>query len=200
MKKIKDNNSSELIVKKSKFICDLVKIINEEDAKETIKSIKSKYHDARHNCYAYRVYDKEQKRIIEGFSDDGEPSGTAGKPMLELLRGEDLCNCLAVVTRYFGGILLGTGGLVKAYSDVTKETIKKTSLIESKLGLLYEIEVEYDNIDKIMFICEKEKIEVINREYGVNIIFTLKSDEDKYNIILNQKILNNKIIEKDIFI
>ena len=112
---IESNISSEIVEKKSKFICNLIKVQSQEEAEKMIKQIRKKYFDARHNCIAYRVM--EEGQIIERFSDDGEPSGTAGAPMLNILQKNNLVNVLIVVTRYFGGILLGTGGLVRAYQN-----------------------------------------------------------------------------------
>lgn len=105
---ILSNSTSELEVKKSKFIANIIKIIDEQDAKEKLDKIRKKYSDARHNCYAYIVYDNESKTKIEKSSDDREPSGTAGIPILTLIQKNNLVNVLIVVTRYFGGILLGT--------------------------------------------------------------------------------------------
>ena len=107
-KTILENTTSEIIEKKSKFIANVFCVENEEQANIKIKEIKRKHFDARHNCFAFRVM--EDEKIIERFSDDGEPSGTAGAPMLNILQKNNLCNILVVVTRYFGGILLGTGG------------------------------------------------------------------------------------------
>ena len=118
---IKENVQTEIVVKKSKFICNLIKIESQEEAEDYIRKIKKKYYDARHNCVAYRVIENEQ--VVEKSSDDGEPSGTAGGPMLNILQKNNLGNILVVVTRYFGGILLGTGGLVRAYSDATLDAI-----------------------------------------------------------------------------
>ena len=111
-KTIEKNISAELVEKKSKFIANIFYIESKEEAEEIIKNTNKKYHDARHNCYAYRVFNNEE--IIEKSSDDGEPSGTAGAPMLTIISKNNLINILVIVTRYFGGILLGTGGLVKA--------------------------------------------------------------------------------------
>lgn len=114
-KSIKENSTAEVVEKKSKFIANIFYVESREEAENIIKEINKKYHDARHNCYAYRVITSEG--IIEKASDDGEPSGTAGAPMLNILSKNELLNVLVIVTRYFGGILLGTGGLVKAYSE-----------------------------------------------------------------------------------
>ena len=110
---IKQNVQAEIIEKKSKFIANFFYVENVEEAEKMIKETKKKYFDARHNCIAYRVV--EDGQIIEKSSDDGEPSGTAGSPMLNILQKNNLANVLIVVTRYFGGILLGTGGLVRDY-------------------------------------------------------------------------------------
>ena len=136
---IKENIQTELVVKKSKFICNLIKVETQEEAENMIKKMKKKYYDARHNCVAYRVMENEQ--IVEKSSDDGEPSGTAGGPMLNILQKNNLCNILVVVTRYFGGILLGTGGLVRAYSDVTLQAIDSIEKVEKTIGIEAEAEV-----------------------------------------------------------
>ena len=121
---IKQNVQAEIIEKKSKFIANFFYVENVEEAEKMIKETKKKYFDARHNCIAYRVV--EDGQIIEKSSDDGEPSGTAGSPMLNILQKNNLANVLIVVTRYFGGILLGTGGLVRAYSDSLLKAIENS--------------------------------------------------------------------------
>ena len=130
---IKENVQTEIVVKKSKFICNLIKVESQEEAEEHIKKIKKKYYDARHNCVAYRVIEDEQ--VVEKSSDDGEPSGTAGGPILNILQKNNFGNILVVVTRYFGGILLGTGGLVRAYSDATFDAIGAVEKVEKCIGI-----------------------------------------------------------------
>ena len=125
---IKENVIAEITEKKSKFIANLIKVENKQDAEEKINKIKKTYHDARHNCVAYRII--EENKIIEKSSDDGEPSRTAGGPMQNILQKNNLCNILVIVTRYFGGILLGTGGLVRAYSETTQKAIENAQKIE----------------------------------------------------------------------
>ena len=120
---IKENVQTEYVEKKSKFIANLFHVENSEEAENIIKETKKKYFDARHNCIAYRVI--EDDRLVEKSSDDGEPSGTAGAPILKILIGQNLSHILVVVTRYFGGILLGTGGLVRAYSRSNCRSSKK---------------------------------------------------------------------------
>ena len=118
MKLVMEKGIGEIIEKKSRFIAHVLNVETEEQAQDYINKLKKKYWDARHNCYAYVIGDKGE---IKKFSDDGEPSGTAGKPILDLIESRELTNCLVVVTRYFGGILLGTGGLVRAYQGATIE-------------------------------------------------------------------------------
>lgn len=144
---IKENVIAEITEKKSKFIANLIKVENKQDAEEKINKIKKTYHDARHNCVAYRII--EENKIIEKSSDDGEPSGTAGGPMLNILQKNNLCNILVIVTRYFGGILLGTGGLVRAYSETTQKAIENAQKIEMILGTEMEAKVEYSEYRKI---------------------------------------------------
>ena len=120
---IKDNVQFELVEKKSRFIANLFYVESTQKAENIIKEIRKKYYDAKHNCIAYRIIDNG--RIVEKASDDGEPSGTAGAPMLNILQKNNLANVLIIVTRYFGGILLGTGGLVRAYSARFIRSIRK---------------------------------------------------------------------------
>ena len=120
---IKDNVQFELVEKKSRFIANLFYVESTQEAENVIKEIRKKYYDAKHNCIAYRII--ENGRIVEKASDDGEPSGTAGAPMLNILQKNNLANVLIIVTRYFGGILLGTGGLVRAYSARFIRSIRK---------------------------------------------------------------------------
>ena len=137
---------SEIIEKKSRFIAKVIRVNSEEEANEKIAEIKKIHRDARHNVFAYRIANG-----VERFSDDGEPSGTAGVPILNILRGEKLENVLVVVTRYFGGILLGTGGLVKAYSNSCALGLEKAGLVEKYIAQVYRIEISYTDIDKFKY-------------------------------------------------
>lgn len=120
MKKIISGGTGEFTDKKSRFIANIYHIEDEDMAVKIIEQLRKKYWDARHNCYAYVLGGKSE---IQRFSDDGEPSGTAGKPILEVITGNECGNCLCVVTRYFGGVLLGTGGLIRAYTNAAKEAL-----------------------------------------------------------------------------
>ena len=125
----------EIIEKKSRFIATVRKIETEEEALTFIAEMKKKYWDATHNCYAFVAGENQQ---LQRCSDDGEPNGTAGKPMLEVLRGNELRNIVVVVTRYFGGTLLGTGGLVRAYTKAVQEGIGNSVIVEKQLAVHFE--------------------------------------------------------------
>ena len=200
---ILENSTFELVEKKSKFVANLIYIESKEEAENVIKEYKKKYYDARHNCYAYRVLNQDE--IYEKSSDDGEPSGTAGAPMLNLLQKNDLCNVIIIVTRYFGGILLGTGGLVRAYSGATTGAIDNCKKARIQKGTGYQIEVDYSNYQALQYYCNKNKINIKNSEYNENIICTLEmsdSIKDRFLEDLNNKKLNILEIknQKDIMI
>lgn len=204
---IKENVNAEIVVKKSKFICNLIKAETQEEAENIIKQIKKKYYDARHNCIAYRIL--EDEKIIEKSSDDGEPSGTAGGPMLNILQKNNLCNVVVVVTRYFGGILLGTGGLVRAYSDATLEAIDISQKVEKCLGIEAEVEIEYNNLETFKYYCRINNIFLENLNYSDKIICKIQLEEKikpqlledfetkKINLI-DLRFLSKKIISKSI--
>ena len=197
IKTILANSSSELDVKKSKFIANIIKITDEQDAKEKLNQIRKEYSDAKHNCYAYIVYDNETKTKIEKSSDDREPSGTAGIPMLTLLQKNNLVNVLIVVTRYFGGILLGTGGLVRAYTDSSKQALEAAKIIELQYGEIIEYCIEYDEFEYFKYICEKNNIEIINTEYSNNIKAIIKLREEDKSLFSTYKC---RIIEKNVIL
>lgn len=207
LRTIKENTSSEIVEKKSKFIANLFYVQTQEEAEEKIKEIRKKYHDARHNCYAYSIMTKDG--ITNKMSDDGEPSGTAGNPMLNIILKKELINVLVIVTRYFGGILLGTGGLVRAYSDATLKAIEKAEFVIEQIGYELEIIINYQELEKIEYYCEKNGLYIINKEYGekikCNIEVTkeekdkiLKLNEDGNLKIENYKIIKEKNIRKNI--
>ncbi len=184
---IKENASAEVVEKKSKFIANIFYVETKEQAEEKIKEISKKYHDARHNCYSYRIITEDG--IIEKASDDGEPSGTAGAPMLTILSKNNLANVLVVVTRYFGGILLGTGGLVKAYSSACSLGLEKAEIVEKNIADLCKIEINYADIDKFKYFAKNNNIIILKEEYLENVIL---------EIGLNDKNLLKNITEKDI--
>ena len=194
---IKKNTTYELTEKKSKFIANLIYIENKLDAENKIKEFKKKYFDARHNCYAYRVL--ENNEIYEKSSDDGEPSGTAGAPMLNILQKNNLSNVLVIVTRYFGGILLGTGGLVRAYSESLQKAIEESIKVQKCLGEELEVTLDYNNFENFKYYCKINKINIVNSNYKEYIVCKIELIEDfetkKINLI-DLKFLSKKFIEK----
>lgn len=204
---IKDNIETEIVEKKSKFIANLIKVESKEEAEEKIQEIKKKYYDARHNCVAYRVLEGE--KVEEKASDDGEPSGTAGGPMLNILQKNNLSNVLIVVTRYFGGILLGTGGLVRAYSEALQRAIEESTLILKVSGIEMKLIIDYNNFEKLKYYCKNNNISIISAKYLEKIECKvqmelekkekfIKDYENKELNISNLEILSKKIIDKSI--
>ena len=175
---------AEIVEKKSKFIANIYYVETIEQVEEKIKEIRKKYHDAKHHCIAYRIISNNQ--IIEKSSDDGEPSGTAGAPMLNILQRSNLCNVLVVVTRYFGGILLGTGGLVRAYSDVTQKVIEKSKIIYKIPGVEVEVKLEYSNLDNFKYYCRNNNIKITNIEYLENLNLKIEMEKNRKNIFLEE--------------
>lgn len=174
---IKENLVGEYSEKKSKFIANVYYINSEAEAQEIINSTKRKCFDAKHNCYAYRVFENGQ--IIEKMSDDGEPSGTAGAPMMNILRGKNLSNCIAIVTRYFGGILLGTGGLVRAYTEAVNNAFEDASLLEIKSGEAISFEVSYSDLKNAQYYCQNNEMQIVNQEFGENIKLHINMPKEK---------------------
>lgn len=174
----------EISVKKSRFIANLFLINSEAEFQEKINYIKKKYRDAKHHVFAFRLSDGTER-----YSDDGEPSGTAGVPMLDILRGAKLFNIMVVVTRYFGGTLLGTGGLVRAYSDATKLVLDGAEIEEKILATEYKIEVPYNNYNSVQHYCSKNNIIIVDSSFldtiTVNIVLKY-NDEEKTLRDLNE--------------
>ena len=163
-----EGGSGELEEKKSRFIANTLPISTQEEAIEFIEKIKKQYWDARHNCYAYVLGDRHE---IQRFSDDGEPGGTAGKPMLDVLLGEDIHNIVVVVTRYFGGTLLGTGGLVRAYSGATKEGLAGSVILEKQQGRQLLLQTNYSDLGKVQYLLMNNNIPILSEDYGADVCF-----------------------------
>lgn len=174
---IENNVISEFTEKKSKFIGNLFYVESTKEAEEIIKKTKKKYFDAKHNCIAYRVI--EDGKIVERFSDDGEPSGTAGLPMLNILQKNNLVNVLIIVTRYFGGILLGTGGLVRAYQNSLMLSIEKSKKLIKCLGEYLEVTMDYSDFDSFKYYCRNNKINIVEINYKENIVCKIELEEDR---------------------
>ena len=158
-----EGGQGEIVEKKSRFIATVRKIESEEEALAFIAEMKKKYWDARHNCYAFVLGDKHQ---LQRCSDDGEPQGTAGRPMLDVLLKEDIHDVAVVVTRYFGGTLLGTGGLVRAYQGATLAGLSNSVIVERQKGETLTVRVDYNNIGKVQYILAKKGILVMEAEYA----------------------------------
>ena len=184
-KTIENNVESEIVEKKSKFIANIFYVESETEAEDKLKEIKKKYYDARHNCFAYRIFSKDG--IQERFSDDGEPSGTAGAPMLNILSSQNICNILVVVTRYFGGILLGTGGLLRAYTGATLEALNSSELVEMDLGIEVKIEISYPDFEKLKYYLEQNNIRIVDTEYLENISAKIDITKEKLEKLENEK-------------
>ncbi len=192
---VEDHVSAEIVEKKSKFIANLFFVDSVEEAEEKIKETKKKYYDARHNCSAYIVHNNNE--ITKKSSDDGEPSGTAGAPMLEILEKNNLANVLVVVTRYFGGILLGTGGLVRAYSDSLKLAIKNATWQKQEHGFELNVFLDYSDFENFRYYCGKHNIKIINTEYldCINCKIEL-NDNEKESLEKDYENQNNLKIKK----
>lgn len=195
---LEKNTTAEIIEKKSRFIANLFYVETPQEAENKIKQVKKKYYDAKHNCFAYITLNGNE--IQKKCSDDGEPSGTAGAPMLEILEKQSIYNVVVIVTRYFGGILLGTGGLVRAYSDSLKEAIKKSTLVEQEPGYEAEIKLPYADFEKFKYYCNKNNINIINSEYSDFIICKIEvNDAEKNRLEIEFKEQDNfKIMTFDI--
>ena len=174
MKSIKNNIENTTIINKSKFITKLYFINNTDEINKILNKISNEYKDATHICFAYILNGKEK------CSDNGEPNGTAGIPILNVLKKNSLNNILAIVIRYFGGVKLGAGGLVRAYSNSIVNALNLVKIIELTYGYLIELEFNYDQIKLVNYILNDKKI---SKEYNSNIIYKFYLDEDELNFI-----------------
>ena len=161
-KAVYEGKTGEIVEKKSRFIATVFSVESEDEALEIVAKMKKKYWDARHNCYAYVIGDNNQ---VQRFSDDGEPSQTAGKPILDVLLAEQIHNVLVVVTRYFGGTLLGTGGLVRAYSKATKMGLDNSILVDKVHGTRLKIRLDYSETQKVKHIISQLDVYTIDTIY-----------------------------------
>ena len=161
----------EIVEKKSRFIAVLEHVESEDEALAFIEAVKKRHWSARHNCFAYSIGNGANPLLR--CSDDGEPQGTAGRPMLEVLCGAELCNTVVVVTRYFGGTLLGTGGLVRAYSQATRAGIEGSMVIERKRAIRMRLESDYGRIGKLQYLAASGGYKILASDYGENVQMTL---------------------------
>ena len=179
---IKEDSYDEFVEKKSTFITHLVRVTSEEEAREFVQKMKKKHYDATHVCSCYVVGDNNE---ITRASDDGEPSGTAGAPMLDVLVKNEIKNVCATVIRYFGGTKLGTGGLVRAYGGGVINALKNATLVERKDALEIRLELDYSLNGKIEYEIEKTNFIVNNLEYTDKIIYTIYVMEEDYKSFQN---------------
>lgn len=193
---IKENCEVQIVEKKSRFIAKIYQIESKEEAEEILKRIKKQFYDAKHHCFGYRVIERET--ILERCSDDGEPSGTAGSPILTIMKNKELCNILVIVIRYFGGILLGTGGLVRAYSQATIQAIEKAECVEKELGKECQIILNYSEIEAFKYYCKHHHIKIIKEEYFDQVYFFIEITDKKWEELnSNTDNLGFKMIKKE---
>ena len=184
MKSIREITTYKWIIKKSEFICTLIPCNDEEKINQIIHEYQEKYHDATHNCIAYIV--GNQKRA----NDNGEPSGTAGLPMLDVLEKNNLTNIIAIVTRYFGGIKLGAGGLTRAYRQSVADALKEADIVEKFSIPLYKITIDYSFTKKFEHLLKIHKIKCINVEYLERVNYSCYLEDESFFSII-QDLTNN---------
>lgn len=173
----------EIEEKKSRFIAQVKEISSEQDALDFLAAVRKKYWDARHNCYAYVLGSNHE---LQRCSDDGEPQGTAGRPILDVLLREDIHNCIIVVTRYFGGTLLGTGGLVRAYQKASQAGLSASTILTRQDGRMIQINTDYQGIGKIQYLLGREQIPVTDSEYTDRVCLTAVFPEATADSLLTE--------------
>ncbi|KRM35998.1 YigZ family protein [Limosilactobacillus pontis] len=180
---IAQNTSFTMVIKKSRFICSLGRAENEADAQAFIDEVQAANRKATHNCFAYMIGDHDQ---VQRESDNGEPSGTAGVPILESLQLAKLHNVVAVVTRYFGGIKLGAGGLIRAYSNVTTNAIRQAGLVQRVVQTGVDITVSYAQHDQLLYFLKEQQVAVVNDAYGVDVTVTVFVNQEACDDLIAQ--------------
>lgn len=189
MKTIKNDVTNEIVIKNSRFICHIYKVNTEDEINKYLEECAIRYKDYTHLTYAWRLINKQK------YNDDGEPGGTAGAPIMEVLLKNDVINVLAIVIRYFGGIKLGAGGLIRAYSKSCRETISLTILEEYILYNYYELISSYDDLKLLNTLTND--LEIIKKAFNEEIIYTIKIEEEKDTIkdIFNKTNITIKKLE-----
>ncbi|MBR5800501.1 MAG: YigZ family protein [Lachnospiraceae bacterium] len=173
----------EIIEKKSRFIAAIAPAESEEEALAFIESVRKKHYDARHNCPAFII---GQNKELTRCSDDGEPSGTAGKPILEVLLGAGLTNTVVVVTRYFGGTLLGTGGLVRAYTQAVQEALKNVGIATMRYGSVISIETDYTDLGKIQYLLGNKGISIADSLYTDKVTLKIQIPKEQAEPLMKE--------------
>ncbi len=168
---VKDLTENLIIIERSKFICVVKNVVNEDEAKAFINDVRKKHSLATHNCYAYIADDLG---LIQKFSDDGEPQGTAGMPMLDVLKNKKLYKTVAVVTRYFGGVKLGTGGLVRAYSGSVVECLERANVVKVETANFVKVLTDYEGYSKFLkFVSNKNDCQIIDTDFTDKVVLNL---------------------------
>ena len=175
-----EGGEGEIIEKKSRFIATVCPVETEEAAVAFINEMKKKYWDARHNCSAFVLGERQE---MTRCSDDGEPAQTAGRPMLDVLLREGITNVAVVVTRYFGGVLLGTGGLVRAYQAATQAGLAASKIIEKCQGTKLVIHTDYNGLGKLQYLFGQQKLAILNTEYAADVIMTVLVPSEQKDMI-----------------
>lgn len=170
----------EIVEKKSRFIATVCPVETEEAAVAFINEMKKKYWDARHNCSAFVIGERQE---MTRCSDDGEPAQTAGRPMLDVLLREGITNVAVVVTRYFGGVLLGTGGLVRAYQAATQAGLAASKIIEKCQGTKLVIHTDYNGLGKLQYLFGQQKLAILNTEYAADVVMTVLVPSEQKDMI-----------------
>lgn len=186
----------EISEKKSRFIATVMPVKSQEEVDAFINELKKEYWNASHNCYAYQIGERDE---IQRFSDDGEPQGTAGKPILDVLKGEELKDTAIVVTRYFGGTLLGTGGLVRAYGKSAKEGILAAGIIERVLMRRYIVTIPYTLVGKIQYLLAEKGYHTVDEIYTDEVTLHILVEEDDCEIFEKEMVEHTSaeaVIEK----
>ena len=184
---INSNGTGEIVEKKSRFIANVFYVESAAEAEEKIAEISKKYYDARHNCYAYVIGENSE---ITKCSDNGEPSGTAGKPILEVITGKDVTNVLVIVTRYFGGVLLGTGGLVRAYTQAAQAGLEASGIKTLTYSRKLTLTASYNMINNIQYYLNQNDIPILDSRYEAEVQFDIcvrQADLERITTGLTQK-------------
>lgn len=183
MKILLEAGSAELVEKKSRFIASMASVSTPEEAQDFIDAIKKKYWDAKHNCSAYVIGNEGQ---YTRCNDDGEPAQTAGLPMLEVLLHSKVRNIVVVVTRYFGGTLLGTGGLIRAYGHTVKMALENSVFGEEIEGMMLKIEADYTDVGKVQYLLAQKNITIIDSVYEQTVTFILQMRKDVIQSVIDE--------------
>ena len=192
--RVETQGNAEVVRKKSRFISVLLPVDDEKQAFSEIEAIRKANYNARHNCFAFIV---GKEPFTERFSDDGEPQGTAGKVILEVMKHSHLSNALIVVTRYFGGVLLGTGGLTEAYSSAAAEAVKSASLMQVLIGKQVDVGLDYTDYGKIEYLIRDNGIPVLSSDFSesVKVSVMTMAERDEKNQLMTAEAFVNKVTE-----